>query len=126
MGYYSRPDHRGNNGHTPGQARPFRPFCRKALRRIDQNRITSYNVCYTKLLREYGLTYYEASRLPIVQGMMAVAREIILIADSTKFGNVCFHYLGDLSKVNKIITDENLNKNIKKAFLNENIELITV
>ncbi len=75
---------------------------------------------------EYGLTYYEASRLPIVQGMMAVAREIILIADSTKFGNVCFHYLGDLSKVNKIITDENLNKNIKKAFLNENIELITV
>ncbi|HAK47489.1 MAG TPA: hypothetical protein DCO79_16410 [Spirochaeta sp.] len=75
---------------------------------------------------EYGMTYFESSRIPVISAMMSVAKEIVLIADSSKFGNVCFNYLDNLSRIDKIITDEKLNKNIKKAFINEGIELITV
>jgi len=75
---------------------------------------------------EYGMTYFESSRIPIINGMMNVAKEIILIADSSKFGNVCFNYLENFSRVTKIVTDDKINKNIKKAFINEGKELITV
>ncbi len=75
---------------------------------------------------EYGMTYFEASGVPMVKGMMEVAKEIILIADSTKFGNVCFHYLEKFSRVTKIITDENIDPQIKKAFEQAGKELITV
>ena len=75
---------------------------------------------------EYGLTYFNASMVPVINGMMTVAREIILIADSSKFGNVCFNYLGDLSKINSIVTDEKLNKKYIKTIESEGIKIITV
>ena len=75
---------------------------------------------------EYGLTYFESSRIPVLNAMMGVAKEILLIADSSKFGNVCFSYLEGMSKIDTIVTDTNLNKNIKKALLNEGLNVITV
>ncbi|MBI9105777.1 MAG: DeoR/GlpR transcriptional regulator [Spirochaetales bacterium] len=75
---------------------------------------------------EYGLTYFNASMIPVISGMMLVAKEIILIADSSKFGNVCFNYLGDLSKVNYIVTDDKLNKKYIKAIESEGINITTV
>ena len=75
---------------------------------------------------EYGLTYFESSRIPVIKGMMDVAKEIILIADSTKFGNVCFNTLENFSRITKIITDNKISRNIKKSFLNKGIDLITV
>ena len=75
---------------------------------------------------EYGMTFFESSSIPVLEGMMNVAKEIILIADSSKFSNVCFNYLDNLSKISKIITDDKISKNIKKAFINEGIEIITV
>ncbi len=75
---------------------------------------------------EYGMTYFEASRIPIIQSMMSVSNEIILIADSSKFGNVCFHYLEKFSRVTKIITDENIDKTIKRTFEQQGKELIVL
>ena len=75
---------------------------------------------------EYGLTYFNSSMVPVINGMKAVAREIILIADSSKFGNVCFNYLGDLSGVNSIITDDKLSRKYLKTIENEGIEITTV
>ena len=68
---------------------------------------------------DYGLTFFESSRIPVIKAMMNIAKEIILIADSSKFGNVCFNYLEDLSRVTKIVTDDKINKNIKKTLTNE-------
>lgn len=75
---------------------------------------------------EYGLTFFESSRVPVVSAMMEVAKEIILIADSTKFSNVCFNFLDDISKVTKIVTDDKLDPHIKKAIDLKGIELVTV
>ncbi|MDC7227273.1 MAG: DeoR/GlpR family DNA-binding transcription regulator [Spirochaetales bacterium] len=75
---------------------------------------------------EYGLTYFESSRIPVINGMMGIAKEIILLADSSKFGNVCFNYLCGFSKIDRIITDNGINKNIKKAFSHEGINLTMV
>ncbi len=75
---------------------------------------------------EYGLTYYEASNVPVIKAMMEIAKETYLIADSTKFGNVCFNYLDDISKITKIITDDKISKSVKKSFVSSGIEIITV
>ncbi|MBI9104691.1 MAG: DeoR/GlpR transcriptional regulator [Spirochaetales bacterium] len=75
---------------------------------------------------EYGLTYFNSTMLPVIRGMMNVSREVILIADSTKFGNVCFNYLDDLSGITKIVTDNGIKKSHLKAIANEGIEIVTV
>ena len=75
---------------------------------------------------EYGLTYFNASMVPVINGMMTVAKEIILIADSSKFGNVCFNYLGNLSKISTIVTDDKLSKKYIRAIENEGITITTV
>ncbi len=75
---------------------------------------------------EYGMTYFESSHIPVLMPMIEVAKQVILIADSTKFGNVCFNYLDKFSRVNQIVTDTNIEKSTKKLFVQEGIEVITV
>lgn len=74
----------------------------------------------------YGLTYFDVSMVPIINGMMSIAKEIILIADSSKFGNVCFNSIGNLSKISSIVTDNKISKKYIKAIENEGINIITV
>ena len=75
---------------------------------------------------EYGLTYYDSIMLPMISGMMRVAREKILIADSGKFGNVCFNFLSDLSEISLVVTDNNIKKSIQKSLTERNIRIMTV
>ena len=75
---------------------------------------------------EYGLTYYDSIMLPMLAGMMGVANEKILIADSGKFGNVCFNFLSDLSKISLVVTDNNIKKSMKKSLSDQKINILTV
>ncbi len=75
---------------------------------------------------EYGLTYFDSSMNPLISRMMDIAKEIIFIADSTKFGNVCFNYLCDLSKLDLVITDSKLSDKIKKNIESEKVKIICV
>ena len=75
---------------------------------------------------EYGLTYFDSTMIPVTSGMMEVAKEVILIADSSKFGNICFNYLGNLSKISRIITDNKVSKKFIKAVKDYGINITTV
>jgi DeoR family fructose operon transcriptional repressor len=74
----------------------------------------------------HGLTYFNATQLPILKEMMRVANEIILIADSSKFEKVCFNFLDSLDAVTRIITDDKIQKSSMKLITAMGIELITV
>jgi DeoR family fructose operon transcriptional repressor len=74
----------------------------------------------------HGLTYFNATQLPILKEMMRVANEIILIADSSKFEKVCFNFLDSLDAVTRIVTDDKIQKSSMKLITAMGIELITV
>jgi DeoR/GlpR family transcriptional regulator of sugar metabolism len=51
------------------------------------------------------LTYPGINDLPVKNAMIQVAREIYLLADSTKFGKVAFASLGSIKAVDVLVTD---------------------
>jgi DeoR/GlpR family transcriptional regulator of sugar metabolism len=52
-----------------------------------------------------GLTLSESRFLAMLRKMIGVSSEIILVADSSKIGKVCFNHLADLSVVTRFVTD---------------------
>ncbi len=75
---------------------------------------------------DYGITYFNTSNLKIVKQMMHVSKKVILIADSSRFGRICFNYLTNIENVSMIVTDTNLDGNILKAIRKKGVEIITV
>ncbi len=64
---------------------------------------------------EKGLTAYNYEEARLNRLMIQAASEVILIADSTKFGKNAMAYIGGLNEVDRIITD----KKISGAYSNE-------
>jgi len=54
------------------------------------------------------LTYPGINDIPVKNAMIQVAREIYLLADSSKFGKVAFAALGSLKAVRTLITDDGI------------------
>jgi len=54
------------------------------------------------------LTYPGINDIPVKSAMIQVAREVYLLADSTKFGKVAFAALGSLKAVRTLITDDGI------------------
>jgi DeoR/GlpR family transcriptional regulator of sugar metabolism len=57
---------------------------------------------------ESGLTYPGFSDLPVKKAMIESAKTIYLLADSSKIGLTAFASLGELDKVDVLITDEGI------------------
>lgn len=74
----------------------------------------------------YGLSVFNNDTVPLLQKMMSISREIILIADSTKFGKVCFNVLDGLDKVSRIISDVKLDTKLKTALEDRGISVTLV
>ena len=59
---------------SPNGSRP--PAVIECQKAIEKRRITSYNVCYTKLLRNYAITYYSGAQLYIRNNLLATVSDI--------------------------------------------------
>lgn len=57
---------------------------------------------------EHGLTTPDLAEAAVKQAMMAAARRVVLLADSSKYGHRHFARFGDLSGVDLVITDQRL------------------
>jgi DeoR/GlpR family transcriptional regulator of sugar metabolism len=75
---------------------------------------------------EKGLTNGNMYETPVKQKMIAVAREIILLADHEKFGKVALSPFAPLSCVHKIITDETAPEDLIAQIESQGIEVIIV
>jgi DeoR/GlpR family transcriptional regulator of sugar metabolism len=71
-----------------------------------------------------GLTYPSISDLVVKKAMIDAAETTYLVADSSKIGKSAFASLGALSLIDYIITDEEIDKNHKQIFMDNEIELI--
>ncbi len=71
-----------------------------------------------------GLTFPAFADLYVKRAMIQAAREIILVADSTKIGRVSFAMLGPLTLVNRLITDAGIRDEDRRAIEKMGIEIV--
>jgi DeoR family transcriptional regulator, aga operon transcriptional repressor len=58
--------------------------------------------------------------------MIEISKEVILLADSSKFSKRSFAFICPLSEIDKVITDNGIKADDKKRLLDANIEVIIV
>ena len=73
---------------------------------------------------EKGLTNRNMHEIPIKQKMIEVAKEVILLADHEKFGEVALCPFAPLTCVHKIVTDENAPQDMISQIESRGIEVI--
>ncbi len=72
-----------------------------------------------------GLTEYNLDDAQIKKALIHNAKEVILVADSSKFNKVAFTFVAPLRIVSRIITDDNIDSETINKAKEANIELIT-
>lgn len=73
---------------------------------------------------EMGLTTFFDYEAAIKREMIRSARHIILVTDSTKFGNISVTHFAELDVIETIITDNGLPDEYRKILTDRGIELI--
>ena len=71
-----------------------------------------------------GLTFPAFGDLYVKRAMIKSAREIILVADSTKIGRLSLAVLGPFTLVNRLITDAGLREEDRRAIEKMGIEIV--
>lgn len=73
---------------------------------------------------DVGLTYPSFADLPIKRAMIKAAKDVFLVADSTKMNNNSFTMLGGLDLVNTFVTDDGLSDKDARAFEKAGVRII--
>jgi DeoR family transcriptional regulator, deoxyribose operon repressor len=73
---------------------------------------------------QMGLTTFFDYEAVIKREMIRSAKHIILVADSTKFGNISVTHFAELDEIDTIITDDSLSEEYRKIIVNRGIKLI--
>lgn len=74
---------------------------------------------------EVGLSLPSFNDVELKKAMIASAKQVILLADSSKIGKVRFAAMGCLDKIDIVITDKNINPEIKKGLEDLKIKVVT-
>ncbi len=73
---------------------------------------------------ESGLTYPGFSDLPVKKAMLDSAKTVYLLADSTKIGVNAFAALGELQRVDILITDDGITRNQIKELEDYGMQIV--
>jgi DeoR family transcriptional regulator, aga operon transcriptional repressor len=72
----------------------------------------------------FGISTPNVSEAQINRVMVNIANEVIVVADSSKFGNRSLASIIPIASINRVITDNKIHEKDKKKLLNQNIEII--
>lgn len=78
----------------------------------------------TGISEEGRITYPGLSDIPLKKAMIAAAKDVYLVADSTKMGKIAFAHLGDIDLVRHIITDSDVPQQYVDLFKSRGVEVI--
>jgi DeoR family fructose operon transcriptional repressor len=87
--------------------------------RVDKLFLTVSGVSF-----DFGLSHTSVSEVTIKQSMIKSAREVILLADHTKFEQESFIQIAPIGTVNKLITDNGLSARLRLQLNSTGIEVI--
>jgi DeoR family deoxyribose operon repressor len=97
---------------------------REGCNLIKNNRADKAFISAAGIDESLGLTTYFYFEADIKKAMIASAKQIILVADSSKFGKISISYFASLSDVQTIITDDGLSDNYREILNNLGIDLV--
>jgi len=75
---------------------------------------------------DHTISNVNLEEVPIKQAMVHAAKQVFLLADSTKFQKTGFAKVCDLSEVNKLITDKGMPRDKIDQYKSLGIEIVTV
>jgi DeoR family transcriptional regulator, fructose operon transcriptional repressor len=73
----------------------------------------------------HGFTTNTAEEAQFYKQLFDICNEIIIIADYTKFGQIGFAFLSQLTNVHKIVTNKEVDDKFKEFFFQHNIKVYT-
>lgn len=94
-----------------------------ALQELDQFHVKVAFVGTDGFTVEHGTTTNLIEGAEIVRKMSACARKTVLLADSSKYGEIGFTHVLDLSELSLIITDRGIGKEAQQAILEAGVQL---
>lgn len=93
---------------------------------IENTRATKLFLSAAGIHEKLGMTCANAYELDTKKKIINNSLEVILLADSSKFGQVKSAFIGNLSVVDKVITDKNISDRWLEILAKEKIETILV
>ncbi len=75
---------------------------------------------------DYGISTPHSEEAHLNNIMINISREVIVVTDSSKFSKKSFAFIAPLSKIDTIITDNNISKNEKLNLEQSEINLLVV
>jgi DeoR/GlpR family transcriptional regulator of sugar metabolism len=73
---------------------------------------------------EQGLTQFNMEELPVKKAVAAASRQVVVLADSTKFSRNVFVSFLPLDRVHLVITDEGIPTEVRSALERRNIQVL--
>ncbi|MCD8138291.1 MAG: DeoR/GlpR family DNA-binding transcription regulator [Planctomycetaceae bacterium] len=78
----------------------------------------------TGITEDGMMTYPGLSDIPLKKAMIGAAKEVYLVADSTKMGKVSFATLGNIDMVQHLITDAGISEHYIRMFESRGVNVI--
>jgi DeoR/GlpR family transcriptional regulator of sugar metabolism len=97
-----------------------------SLDTLNSLNITKFFLGANAISAEDGLTSENLNDTAFIRMMMERSKEIIAVADHTKFGKSAAIRLMPIHKVNKIITDQGLDEHQRELIRRQKVELVVV
>ena len=102
----------------PGKAAMTGPTAEAALETVRADQVF---LMVSGMTAGFGLSHDDIAEVSIKQAMMKAAREVILLADYTCFGQESFVHFAPLSEVDMLITDETLPASLRLELTKQGI-----
>lgn len=96
----------------------YGPYAVKILNELKVDRLF---LAADAVSKEGGISNFNIEDVPIKQQMIKISKQVILIADSTKFGKDAFCNVCNWNKINLVITNEEIPKSYLEFFKEMNI-----
>lgn len=97
-----------------------------ALRELSQIHVGKAFIGSDGFTLERGITANQIDVAEVVKKAITQSSEVVLLADSSKFGKTGFAYMGDIGCVDTLVTDEGLAEQDEKVLRSHGMEVVTV
>lgn len=97
-----------------------------AVRLIDELSVDKVFVGANGITLEKGLTTPDINQAEVKKAMIQISDEVVVLCDSSKFGNRAFAQVAPVTAVHRVITDNKIDERDLKSFQSQGIQIDVV
>lgn len=100
-------------------------YGKKALAQLEGTFVQKAFISVSGIDLMAGVTVNDLEQMEIINAVMRMSKEVIVIADSSKFNKVGLHRVCHISDIKIYISDKKLEDKYKEYFFNNDIKILT-